>query len=78
MAKDAIAATAEGTNEVRDGVIVLTKIHVRYVLRLSDLSAEASPAKVDRALNTHVAKCPSARSIKDSVEVTWDAKIDEA
>jgi len=74
VAKDAITAKAEGTNEIRGKVIVLTKIHVSYVLQLP---AEASRAKIDRALDSHVAKCPSARSIRDSVEVTWDAKIDE-
>jgi len=31
--------------------------------------------KVDRALETHVSKCPTAQSIKDSVEITWTADI---
>ena len=31
---------------------------------------------VDRALETHVGKCPTAQSIKDSVAVTWSADIE--
>lgn len=67
-----ISCTAEGTNEVVDRIIVLTKIHVHYTIGLP----EGAPRdKVDRALETHVSKCPTARSIKDSVEVTWSADV---
>lgn len=74
MANDAISCTAEGTNEIVDRIIVLTKIHVHYTLRISP---EAARDKVDRALETHVSKCPTALSIKDSVEITWTADIVE-
>ena len=72
MANDAISCTAEGTNEVVDRIIVLTKIHVHYTLRLS---ADAPQDRVDRALETHASKCPTAQSIKDSVEITWSADV---
>ena len=71
MANDAISCTAEGTNEVVDKVIVLTKIHVHYTLRLPP---DAPEDKVSRALETHVIKCPTAQSIKDSVEITWSVE----
>jgi hypothetical protein len=32
MANDAIACTAEGTNELVDRLILLTKIHVHYTI----------------------------------------------
>ena len=66
-----IGCTAEGTNEVVDRIIVLTKIHVHYSIRLPE---DADMEKVERALDTHVAKCPTAQSIKDSVEVTWSVE----
>ncbi len=69
-----ISCTAEGTNEVVDRIILLTKIHVHYSLRLPP---EAPEDKVSRALETHVSKCPTAQSIKDSVEVTWTAETAE-
>ena len=74
MVNDAISCTAEGTNEIVDRIIVLTKIHVRYTLRLP---AEAPEDKVSRALETHVSKCPTAQSIKDSVEITWSVDFVE-
>jgi uncharacterized OsmC-like protein len=74
MAPDAIRATAEGTNEVVDGIILLRRIHVHYALRLP---AGAPRDKVDRALDTHVSKCPTARSIQDCVDITWSAEVAE-
>ncbi len=70
-----ISCTAEGTNEIVDRIILLTKIHVHYTLRLPP---EAPRDKVDRALETHVSKCPTAQSIKDSVEVTWSVDFVES
>jgi len=67
-----ISVAAEGTNEVVDRIIVLTKIHVHYTIRLPE---GADREKVDRSLASHVDKCPTAQSIKDSVAVTWTADI---
>ena len=75
MDNDAISVAAEGTNEVVDRVIVLTTIHVHYTVQLP---AGADRDKVDRALNSHVSKCPTAQSIKDSVEISWTADVSEA
>ena len=74
MANDAISVEAEGTNEVVDRVVVLTKIHAHYTIRLP---VGAPREKVDRALATHVAKCPTARSLEGAVEVTWSADVAE-
>lgn len=72
MAPDAIDARAEGINELVDKVVVLTRIHVHYTLRLP---ADAPRDKVDRALETHVSKCPTAKSLEGAVEVTWSADL---
>lgn len=74
LAADAISATAEGTNEMVDRIPLLKRVHVHYELRLP---AGTPRDKVDRALTTHVAKCPTARSIEGAVEVTWSADIQE-
>jgi uncharacterized OsmC-like protein len=72
MAPDAIDARAEGINEIVDKVVVLTRIHVHYTLRLPP---DAPRDKVDRALETHVSKCPTAKSLEGAVEVTWTADL---
>lgn len=73
LAPAAIRSTAEGINEIRDRLPVLTRIHVAYSLTIPAGSRE----KVDRALATHVEKCPTAQSLKGAVEVTWEAEIEE-
>jgi uncharacterized OsmC-like protein len=75
MAPDAISATAEGFNEMRGRVPVLTRIEMHYVLRIPPGTPRD---KVDRALETHVEKCPTAQSLKGAVEVTFDADVAEA
>jgi uncharacterized OsmC-like protein len=71
---DAIAATAEGAHEMRDGLPVLTEIHVHYLLRIPPGTRET----VDRALGRHQDKCPTAASLKGAVAVRWTAEILEA
>jgi uncharacterized OsmC-like protein len=72
VANDAIRCTAEGTNEMVERIVVLTKIHVHYSIRLPE---DADREKVDRALETHVAKCPTAKSLEGAVAVTWTADV---
>jgi uncharacterized OsmC-like protein len=67
-----ISCTAEGTNEVIDRIIVLTRIDVHYTIRLPE---GADREKVDRSLATHVDKCPTAQSIRDSVEIGWTVEF---
>ena len=67
-----IRCSAEGTNEVVDRIIVLTRIHVHYTIRLPE---GADRETVDRALASHVSKCPTAVSIKDSVAIDWTADV---
>lgn len=71
---DAIQAEVEGTNELRDGVIVLTRVAVHYRLRIPAGTREA----VDRALARHRDKCPTARSLQGAVEVGWTADVEDA
>jgi len=74
LAPEDIAATAEGTNEVVDGIIRLTGIHVRYRLRIPAGTRET----VDRALSRHRDKCPTAQSLMGAVTVDWTADVSES
>lgn len=65
---------ATGRNEIRDRVPVLVAVDVQYHLRTPAGTREA----VERALRRHAARCPTAMSLKGSVEVTWSAEVDEA
>lgn len=70
---DAIRAEAEGFNEIVDRLPVLTRIHVRYWLRIPAGERE----KVERALEGHQSKCPTAASLRRAVEIGWEAEIEE-
>lgn len=70
---EAISARVEGVNEMRGKLPVLTRIHVHYALRIPAGSREL----VDKALASHVEKCPTAASLEGAVEVTWSADVQE-
>jgi organic hydroperoxide reductase OsmC/OhrA len=69
-----LTATVEGVNETRDGLPVLTAIHVRYALTIPAGSRET----VDRALARHQEKCPTAASLRGAVAVSWSAEVAES
>lgn len=70
---DQIRARVEGRNELRDGIVTLTRISVHYRLRIPAGTRDA----VDRALSRHREKCPTAHSLRGAVEVDWTADIEE-
>jgi len=70
---DAIRAQAEGYNELRDGIVTLTRLAVHYRLRIPAGSRE----KVERALARHQEKCPTAQSLKGAIEISRTADIAE-
>jgi uncharacterized OsmC-like protein len=70
---DAIEADAEGVNEVREGLPVLTEIRVHYRLRIPAGTRET----VDRALARHQEKCPTAASLTPAIRISWTADIVE-
>ena len=74
LPSEAIEASAEGAHEIRDGLPVLTEIHVHYRLRIPVGTRET----VDRALARHQDKCPTAASLRGAVRVRWTADIVEA
>ena len=73
LAGDAISARVEGINEVVDRIPLLTQLKVHYTLRIPAGTREV----VDRALESHQSKCPSAQSFAASVDISWTADITE-
>ena len=67
-------ADVEGTIEgPSNKTIRITKIHVTYHLAIP----AAQRATADRALEVHPAGCPAHESVKDAIEITWSADIEE-
>ncbi len=73
VAPEEISATAEGDNDLVDGIARLTEIRIAYRLRLP----AASRAVAERALARHQEKCPTAVSLAPAVRITWTADIEE-
>ena len=73
LSPDAIGCEAEGVNEVRDGLPVLTEVRLRYRLRILAGTRDT----VERALERHQGRCPTAASLKGAVAVSWTADIEE-
>lgn len=73
LSPEDITADVEGINEIRDGLPVLRRIVVHYRLRIPEGTRET----VDRALERHASKCPTAQSLAGAVDVEWTADIVE-
>lgn len=59
---------------MKDRIPVLTRVRVHYRLRIPVGSRDV----VDRALERHVEKCPTARSLRGAVDIEWSAEVQEA
>lgn len=72
--RDQYVADVDGTIDgPTNKTIRISKIHVTYHLNIpADQRTEA-----ERALRVHPAGCPAHESVKDAIEITWDADITE-
>ena len=68
-----ITAEVEGIHRLHGRLPLLEEIVVHYRLRIP----AADRQTVDRALETHASKCPTARSLEGAITVTWTADIAE-
>lgn len=68
-----LVADVEGDIEDVDGVLKITKmrLHFRFTI------PAGSRDKIDRALESYAEKCPAYQSVKDCIECSWDADIEE-
>jgi uncharacterized OsmC-like protein len=57
--------------EKEDGVLVIRRIHVRYLLR----AGEAQRETVERVHAFHRERCPVYRSIPTSIDITTEYEL---
>ncbi len=56
-------------------MLVIKRIHVVYTLRAE---AATDRAKVQRAFDTHMPRCPVYRSIEAAIDVTTELEVVDA
>ena len=67
-------AEVEGRIERVGKTLRITAIAVHYQVAV----AKKDRAETERAVKFHAAACPAHNSVKDSIRVSWDARIAEA
>jgi organic hydroperoxide reductase OsmC/OhrA len=73
VTRETIQADAEGDIEAIDNVLRITRIRVRYRLRIPAGTRE----KAERAVATHDTKCPAANSVRGCIDLDITADITE-
>ncbi len=68
-----VKATVEGDIEAVDRVLRITRIRVRYDVRIPAGKREAA----ERAIATHEQKCPAATSVRGCIPIEINAEITE-
>ncbi len=66
-------AHVEGDIEDVEGVLRITKIRLRYEVRIPSDAKE----KAERALAVYAEKCPAYQSVKNCIDVSWTAQMEE-
>ncbi len=69
--RDSYKATVEGRIVGIGKTIRIKSIHVHYALAVPADSGEATA----RALELHPQGCPAHQSVKDAIDVTWEASL---
>ncbi|MGH7334172.1 MAG: hypothetical protein ACREKS_15805 [Candidatus Rokuibacteriota bacterium] len=69
--RDSFQATVEGRIVGVGKTIRIKSIHVHYDLAVPAEAREAT----ERALSVHPLGCPAHQSVKDAIEITWDASL---
>lgn len=69
--RDSFKATVEGRIVGIGKTIRIKSIHVHYDLAVPADAREAA----ERALAVHPQGCPAHESVRDAIEVTWDATL---
>jgi hypothetical protein len=69
--RESFTATVEGRIVGVGKTIRIRSIHVHYDLAVPSEARETT----ERALALHPRGCPAHQSVKDAIEVTWDATV---
>ena len=73
MSADNLVAEVEGDIEDVDDVLKITKIRLKYRLKVPAGTRE----KAERALAVYAEKCPAYQTVKGCIECSWDAEMEE-
>jgi organic hydroperoxide reductase OsmC/OhrA len=68
-----LISEAKGEIEKDGNVLIIRRIHVTYHLKLKPEQHETA----EKVHGFHADKCPVARSIKDSIDITTELKMEE-
>ena len=68
-----LQASVEGDIQAIDNVLRITKIRVRYRIRIPAGTRE----RAQRAVDTHATKCPAANSVRGCIDLDIAADITE-
>src|SRR5262245_17488267 len=69
--RDTYTASVDGRISGIGKTIRIKSIHVHYDLVVPADAVEAT----ERALAVHVQGCPAHQSVKDAIEITWEATL---
>ncbi len=70
---DRLAAEAEGFIENVDGKPLITRIKVRYTVKVPHGKREEAL----RALEVHEKGCPASQSVQRGIAIEWDGEVVE-
>ncbi len=70
---DKLLADVEGTIENVEGRPRITKIKVKYSLKIP----KGKKAEAERAIAIHDAGCPASQSVQRGIKVEWEGDITE-
>ena len=68
-----LVAHVEGDIEDVEGVLKIAKIRLKYFFKIPPNSKE----KAERALAHYADMCPAYQTVKDCVDVSWEADMEE-
>ena len=69
--QDRFMATVTGDIQDVNGVLKITRIHVRYNLKLPP---EKRP-DAEEALNNHITLCPAAQSVIEAIDINHELEM---
>ena len=70
---DRFRADVEGDIEDVDGVLRITRIRVKYTMKVP----QGKTAEAHEALKSYLTACPGAMSVKGAIEIADSAEISE-
>jgi hypothetical protein len=70
--QDRFRATVTGDIENVDGVLKITRINVRYLLKLFEAQQESAT----ECFNNYIHKCPGAQSVIGCIDINHELKME--